>query len=235
MRLLVTRPEPDGECTASQHRARGYDVIIAPLLRMEAIEADLGGEPCDAVALTSANAVRALERHPRLGSLLAYPLYTVGNRTAETACAAGFEAVISAEGDVADLARLIKLHFNGGGSLLYLAGEDRSGDLAGDLAAAGIASRTVVVYRAAPAAVLPADAQAALAAGAVDGVLHFSRRSSIIYVRCTMDAGVLEPAMAPVHYCLSAKVAEPLQAAGAGRVLIAQRPTESDLIGLIEA
>ena len=35
-----------------------------------------------------------------------------------------------------------------GGSILYLAGEDRAGDLAGALAAAGHPVRTVEVYRA---------------------------------------------------------------------------------------
>ena len=32
MRLLVTRPEPDGERTAEKLRARGCEVLLAPLL-----------------------------------------------------------------------------------------------------------------------------------------------------------------------------------------------------------
>ena len=32
MRLLVTRPEPDATRTAETLRARGHDVLVAPLL-----------------------------------------------------------------------------------------------------------------------------------------------------------------------------------------------------------
>ena len=37
MRLLVTRPEPDGERTAQALRARGHAVVLAPLLRTEPV------------------------------------------------------------------------------------------------------------------------------------------------------------------------------------------------------
>ena len=43
MRLLVTRPEPDGERTAAKLRARGCEVMLAPLLRVETVDADLDG------------------------------------------------------------------------------------------------------------------------------------------------------------------------------------------------
>ena len=37
MRLLVTRPEPDNERTAAALRAQGHEVVLAPLLRIEAV------------------------------------------------------------------------------------------------------------------------------------------------------------------------------------------------------
>ena len=43
MRLLVTRPEPDAARTAEALRARGHEVLVAPLLRVETIAADFGG------------------------------------------------------------------------------------------------------------------------------------------------------------------------------------------------
>src|SRR5437870_1310953 len=36
MRLLLTRPQHDGERTAARLRARGHDVTLAPLLRIDA-------------------------------------------------------------------------------------------------------------------------------------------------------------------------------------------------------
>ena len=74
--------------------------------------------------------------------------------------------------------------------MLYLAGEDRSGDLAGELAAAGIEVATRVVYRAVALPTFPPDVREALTAGWLDGVLHFSRRSAETYLDCAAAAGV---------------------------------------------
>src|SRR5262245_21074535 len=134
MRLLVTRPEPDGERTAAKLRARGCEVMLAPLLRIETIDADLGGA-WYAVAVTSVNALRAIADNAALDTLLASPAYAVGSRTADAAVAQGFETVVSADGDIHDLVRVMKTHLGAGARVLYLAGDDRSGDLAGDLAA----------------------------------------------------------------------------------------------------
>src|SRR6202043_3392458 len=74
--------------------------------------------------------------------------------------------------------------------LLYLAGEDRAGDLAAALAAHGIAVRTLVVYRAVAATGLPRPVRDALAAGDVDGVLHYSRRSADAFSAVAIAAGI---------------------------------------------
>ena len=235
MRLLVTRPEPHGERTAAQLRARGCDVMLAPLMRVEPIAAALDGGPWDALALTSANAVRALAAHPDLASLLAIPLYAVGGRTADVALALGFDNVISADGDARDFLRVMKTHMRTGTRVLYLAGEDRAGDLGGELAAAGIVVTTTVIYRAAAMSLFPTTVRDEITAGRVDGVLHFSRRSAGVYVECAAAAGILDKALAPSHYCLSRQVAEPLMAAGATGIRIADRPTEADLLALIPA
>ena len=104
-----------------------------------------------------------------------------------------------------------------------------------NLAAAGIEVATRVVYRAIALSAFPPDVREALTAGWLDGVLHFSRRSAATYVGCAAAAGITEQALAPVHYCLSQQVAEPLAAAGA-RADTGRRtsPTEAALIGLID-
>ncbi len=229
MRLLVTRPDADAQSTASKLRARGCEVLLAPLLHIESIAADFGPGPWDAVAITSVNAVRALEDHPRRNDLLRLPLFVVGRRTAAAGRELGFDDVVSADGNAKDLARLIAARAPGT-TLLYLAGEDR----ANELAVAGMRVQTVAVYRAGKASQFPAAAGEAIAAGRLDGVLHYSRRSAEAFIACAKAAGVLPNALAAVHYCLSNQVAEPLRSAGAGNIRIAARPQETALLDLIE-
>ncbi len=232
MRILVTRPEPDGERTAAKLRARGCEVMLAPLLRVETVDADLDGT-WHAVAVTSVNALRAIADHPALDALLESPAYAVGGRTADAALAQGFANVVSADGDVGDLAGVMKTHLQPGVRVLHLAGEERSGDLTGALAAAGIEVTTRMVYRTLALAAFPPDLRDALTAGWIEGVLHFSRRSAETYVGCAAAAGLTGQAVAPVHYCLSRPVAEPLVAAGARNTRLADQPNEAALIGLI--
>jgi uroporphyrinogen-III synthase len=229
MRLLVTRPEPDSARTAAVLRAAGHQAVLAPMLRIEAVaDADLGAPPWPGILITSANGARAIAGHPHRAECLALPLLAVGASSAEAARAAGFADVTSADGDAGDLARLAARRFSGAaGPLLYLAGEDRSGELAVE----GVTVRTVVVYRAVQAERFPPDADAALRQGRIDGVLHFSRRSVDGYLECGRAVG--DAALRPVHYCLSARAAAPLKAAGAPRIEVAARPDEASLLALV--
>ena len=229
MRLLVTRPAPDNARTAAALMAHGHDVVLSPLLHIETVAGiDLGVSPYAAVLITSANGARAIAAHLRRGELLKLPMLAVGRSSAEAAREAGFADVTSAEGDADDLARLAAERFSGVKSpLLYLAGEDRSGELA----APGLTIRTVIAYRAAKAETFVAEARAALEQGRIDGVLHFSRRSVESYLDCSRE--LAGPALRPTHYCLSARAAEPLQLAGATRIEIAARPDEASLLALV--
>ena len=233
MRVLVTRPEPDGERTAMALRARGHDVMLAPLLRIELIpDVDLGAGPWAGILITSANGARAAAAHPRRRELLALSVMAVGQASAAAARAAGFADVASADGDGRDLVRQVAARFVGQPRpLLYLAGEDRARDLTGELGGFGIAVRTAVAYRAAQAQDLPPEARAALQGGRIDAVVHFSRRSVEAYLNCGRD--ILDQALAPAHYCVSARAAESLRAAGAADIRVAARPDEAALLDLI--
>jgi uroporphyrinogen-III synthase len=234
VRLLVTRPQEDGERTAQALRARGHSVMLAPLLRIEALAAEFGPGPFAAVLTTSANAVHAVAGHARLAELRSVPLYTVGQRSAEAASAVGFAVAHSAGGDAHDLIGIVARELAGVASpLLYLAGADRRVDLAEALARHGLTVRTAVVYRAATAVRLPSAVEQAIAAGALDGVLHYSRRSAAAFVRCAGVARLIAPALALTHFCLSAHVAALLAAAEAADVRIAARPEEAALLDLV--
>jgi len=233
MRLLVTRPEPDATRTAQTLRARGHAVLVAPLLSAQRIEADFAG-PYGAILMTSANAARALSSYPRARDLTRLPAFTVGVRSAEAARSAGFTAVESADGALADLVRMVAARVgNDSRPLLYLAGEDRADDLAADLAKHGIKVETVTIYRALAAEHLPAELAEALADARLDGALHYSRRSAATLVELSRAAGVLNGLLKLRHYCLSLEVAGPLREAGTQRISIAARPDEARLLDLL--
>lgn len=236
MRLLVTRPLPNAERTAVALRERGHTVTIAALLEIEPVtNAEIGPGPWTAILLTSANAAYAMSLHEKRETLVAVPVFAVGERSAHAMRHAGFTSVTSADGDVSNLADLIEgARLKPLARLLYLAGAERSGDLAGDLRTRGFAVDTVVVYRALTAERLPAEAMDALSAG-IDGVLHYSRRSAEAYINAARNSDLLAPALGAVHFCLSAQVALPLAAAGAARIRIAPRPNEAALFELIGA
>jgi uroporphyrinogen-III synthase len=234
MRIAVTRPHDDSERTAAALRARGHDVLVAPLVQIEPVAAEILASWA-AVIVTSANAPGAIANHPARAALIKLPVFAVGRRSAEACRQTGFTAVITAGGDVHDLVRLIvERRADAAGPLLYLAGEDRAADLIGELTAHGIAAEMAVVYRAATTP-FTAELIAALKAGEIDAVLHYSRRSAENYLAGAAQAGITKQALAVRHFCLSAQIAEPLAgvAGVAGRIAIASRPDEASLIVLL--
>jgi uroporphyrinogen-III synthase len=117
--------------------------------------------------------------------------------------------------------------------LLYCAGEDHAGDLAGALQAHGICVASACVYRAAMVADLAPDVRAAFAGDAVDAVLHYSARTAAAFLAAATVAGIRDLSIRARHLCLSAQVAAPLAAAGATAIDVAKEPNEQALFALI--
>jgi uroporphyrinogen-III synthase len=234
MWLVVTRPRPDAERTAAVLRERNHAVLVAPLLRIETIsDFEIPAGPFAAILATSANAAAAIKVHSRLLELLVLPVFAAGDRSAEAMRMVGFAPVVSASGDVNHLVELVTEQVRPGAALLYLAAGERAGDLAGDLSGRGYRVQTAIVYRAVADAPLPSGTVQGLTAHGIDGVLHFSRRSAQAFIDAARAAGVLPDALKPIHFCLSAQVAEPLRQAGATDVRVAPDPTEAALLAII--
>jgi uroporphyrinogen-III synthase len=117
--------------------------------------------------------------------------------------------------------------------LLYCAGEDRAGDLAGTLQLYSLGVETAVVYRATMVTELTPDAGAGLASGAIDAVLHYSARTAAAFVAAATRAGIRDLSIQTRHLCLSAQVAAPLAAAGARTIEVASEANEQALLALI--
>lgn len=234
MRVLVTRPEPDASRTAAKLERRGHEVVLDPLLALEILPVPgLPAGPFAALAVTSANAMRALAALSLPETLRGLPLFAVGRHSAEAARAAGFTQVQDADGDAAALAWLIAQTLPPGARLLHLAGEERARDLGTLLAPARIEVTLLVLYRM-RAADSFGPAAAALEAGALDAVLHYSPRSAAAFAALAGRAGLAEAARGPRHLCISAAAAAPLAALGA-RVEIAAAPNEESLAQLLDS
>lgn len=238
MAVLVTRPHPDNETTLASLRARGFDALAAPMLRFEPLPFhDDDGTHYDAVMLTSANALRAIDL---TGSrLLRLPLFAVGAHTADAARAAGFGEVLMAKGDAIALRDLVLARVDAGAlakaaRLLYLAGADLSRDLAGELGQKGLTVVTRTTYRMAPVASFPREVTEAFLANRITAVLHYSRRSALAFLDAVRARGLEISALALPQCCISAAVASVLRDAGATQVAVAARPDESALLDALD-
>jgi uroporphyrinogen-III synthase len=235
MAVLVTRPLPDGETTAADLRARGFEALAAPMLRFEPFAfKDEAEVPYGGIIVTSANAIRAVESQLANSPLAKLPLFAVGERTAAAARAAGFDKIFSADGDAAALRDLIvetakakKLKKKS--PLLYLAGEELARDLASELRDQGFEVVTHIAYRMVPAKSLPGEVVDGFAAGRIEAVLHYSRRSARAFVEAARTGGVEISALALPQCCISPTVAEIVREAGATQVTVAARPDENAL------
>jgi uroporphyrinogen-III synthase len=232
-RMLVTRPEPEAHDTASRLRALGIEPLVYPLLTYRTLATGLpDAAGFAAMALTSTNALRALEERGALAAYRGLRVFTVGDRTAEAARRAGFASVTSAGGAFHDLAGLLA-HSGVGGPIFYPAARHTSGDLAKSLAPFGVMVVTARVYDMEPARDLPDTILADLAGGRIAAALFYSRRTAQTFVTCAVDYHLPRAVKTRLGMlCLSEQVAEPLVAARFVRVGLADYPSEEAMMAL---
>jgi uroporphyrinogen-III synthase len=230
--MLVTRPQPDASETAARLAALDIEAALCPLLRHETLPSSLpDGRGFAALALTSTNALRALEERNVLKDYLDLPVYAVGDRTAAAARDLGFATVTSAAGSFADLVEVLA-HAGLKGPVFYPAGREQAGDLPRSLAPFGVMVIVSQVYAMQPLEVLPAEIVGELEDGSIDAVLFYSRRTAETFARlcesqlsrlAKLELGVL---------CLSENVAEPLVNAHFVRIGLADYPSEEAMMAL---
>lgn len=183
--VLLTRPNAQGQAFAQRlvdrfgARAR---VILSPLLAPRFLTPDLPKGDFAAVIFTSATGIAA--SNP-LRAELPTRAYCVGQKTAEAARAAGFQAT-SADGDAEALLSLI-LADPPKGQLLHLRGEEARGNLAERLSAAGVQTADLVVYRQDPQP-MTSNAIAVLQAPRPVILPLFSPRSAALMVKAISAA-----------------------------------------------
>jgi uroporphyrinogen III methyltransferase / synthase len=108
VRVIVTRPQGQGDELAARLGALGHEVVLCPLVRIEPLgDGPLDVTPYDWVVVTSANGAHELARRRRGGPRR---LAAIGPATAAALAAEGLEpdlvpAVSTQEGLLADLPR----------------------------------------------------------------------------------------------------------------------------------
>ncbi len=221
--LLLTRPAAASAGFAAAARARfpGLEVVVAPLMEIEAV-AFPPGLPAAGLIFTSAEAPGHFGAgDPRRG----LDAWCVGGRTAAAARAAGFAVQAVAPDAEALLAQLLARR--PAGPLLHARGAHARGDLAARLAAAGVPAAEVVVY-AQPARPLSAAGQALLQGTRPVAAALFSPRSAALLVAAV--AGARAPLSAAA---ISPAAAEGWRAAGLGPLELAPTPDGAGMLAAL--
>lgn len=232
MRMLVTRPEPDGQASVQRLAALGIEAIAAPLMSRQTLQASLPqAEGFAAMALTSANGLRALADRGVVEQFLRLPVFAVGGRTALEARGMGFAEVTDAGGTLDELVtRLAYARLEG--PLFYPAGKHLTGDLAKALAPSGVMVVTARVYDMVPVERLPDVVLSGIESGDISAVLLYSRRTAELLIKA-LDGRLDRTQRSRIAMlCLSEAVAEPLMAAHFNRISLADYPSEEAMMAL---
>lgn len=232
MRFLVTRPIDASESIARQLRHQKYHAFIDPLMTVECLPKhafDLSDY--QALIFTSSNGVQTFKEKYHTSNIT---VFTVGNKTAKTAKAIGFNDVISADGDVDKLSEtLIRKLDPTDGPLLYLSGMHIAKDLNHLLQQAEFTIDKFEIYQIIPANGLSEETKQRLKEGEIDFIPFYSPQSALIFMELVNKAG-LQRTLAPVTaLCLSAAVSDVLESSQWKEVLTAQKPTQYDLFKVI--
>jgi uroporphyrinogen-III synthase len=228
--VLVTRPEPGASDTAAQLAALGYMPVIAPLLAIETLPADLPTvASVQALLVTSGNAIDALPASHRH-----LPLFAVGDTTAARARHGGFDHVRSAEGDAHALAGLVRRSCRAdAGPLLLATGRGQGMALAAALRAGGFTVIRREVYAAVPVAALPQAAAQALADGGLAAALFFSAETARHAVHLLRSARLHEAVRGLDALAIGKPAAVALEALPWRQILTASRPTQDAMLALL--
>lgn len=235
MRVLVTRPREDAAELVAELESRGHEALVEPLLTIvprNAVDWPQGHERAQALLVTSANGVRAFARRDGRRDL---PVYAVGDASAAVARDLGFSVVVSAAGNVEDLAALVQRRLDpAAGPLLHPAAAKPAGDLQGALAAEGFTVLRAVLYDAVPVTALSEGCVRAINDGLIDVVTFFSPRTAAAFVSLAEAAAVAPACRQVVALCLSPAVAAVLAGLSWRQVTVAARPEQAALLAALD-
>ncbi|MEM6711962.1 MAG: uroporphyrinogen-III synthase [Pseudomonadota bacterium] len=236
-RVLVTRAEPEAWATAKLLRARGYQPLIAPLTKIEPLEAGLARlatmQQAGLVLATSARALDALEAYGLNAWAAGQRWAVVGERAADRVRTLGGALAGPPTQSVSALIDVLR-GLAAVGPMLYLAAEDRRPELEQTF----VDMKVCVVYAARATGGFDDGAQKMLVETPPQAGLLYSRRSATLLAEAfALLAGdvadqTIQTDQTIQWLCLSEDVAEAARTAGLAKaeaLHVAQAPTQEAL------
>ncbi|MCO5733571.1 uroporphyrinogen-III synthase [Rhizobium sp. SSA_523] len=233
MRVIVTRPARSAARTAEKLLRMGHQPVLLPLSapehRPDAIREALA-VPHSAIAVTSAEAIRALQE-VEPGDHLATPVFAVGPSTAACARQAGFRSVEEGPGHGEGLARQV-IEKNPK-DILYLAGTPRAPAFESLLRSASVALHVVEAYRMVEVAWSKADLSQLRPFP--PALLLYSKEAARLFFQRALPLLDDEPEAMLDVYCLSRQIAEAVPRRANIHLHVSDHPNEDDLLFLLSS
>lgn len=207
--VVITRPLEDARVLADTLRARGREVILAPVLEIRPVDFDPSvPKDLDGMIVTSANGADALAR---LQIRRDATVWAVGTATGQRARAAGFTDVRDGAGTAADLVEDLRAELGSASRhLLWLSGQDIRVDLSAALSGSTISVERRVAYAAVEVERFDADLCTRLRATTDADIVFFSPRSARHFVRVLGETLGLPHITRWRAVCFSASIADAL-------------------------
>lgn len=231
--VLVTRPEPGATRTAERLRALGFTPLLLPLTKIVPLDIKPPEAPFDAVAITSANALRHMPE-VFLATMLDLPCFAVGETTGAIARSMGFRIVVSGDGGGASLARTIDGSLPADARILYLTGRVRSPEFEQAVAQAQRQILALECYDTALRRYSADYLRDRFRGNPIDACVLYSRQGAEAFnelINIPVISHLFEKTQ---FFCLSRGIAEVLPGNKAGSIRIAARPDETALLALLQ-
>ncbi len=218
--VLITRAQPEASALAHILESCGHTAVLAPLAALQTVAAAWPPILPDALIFTSGNA----PLHICDDRLRQLPVFAIGPHTYKVAHDCGFmQPMPHARGDYAQLLQAISdAPYK---NFWHIGGRDVRHDITADVAARGKLCRSIMVYEMVSTKALPALAQSALNARALDMALIFSPRSAERALNLLSSARTWLPA-----WVMSDAIAAPLRAGGWNQIHISSAPDKRTLL-----
>lgn len=227
--IIVTRAEPGASETAARLEVEGWQAVKSPALIIQSLPAPPAENlPVHSdLIFTSVNGVTA---YSSAYTARDYAAWCVGRSTAAAARDAGFQTIYDADGNAADLAKMITVSSGGADRRwLHVANAAAAGDLVSTLCRAGRSASFLALYETKPSDALSLEAHDALAASAPCIVLIHSAKGAASFARLA-PSDALHAAMV---VAISEAAIAPLSGTHAPAIFCAERPNEDALIDAV--
>jgi len=207
VRVVITRAENEAARMAQAIDGIGCTPLVASMMEISLRDEPIDPSSYQGVLVTSANAVRALEKATEERD---FPLYCVGPQTRKFAESVGFTHVSNSFGGVKNVPIYLKREASPSkGPILYLHGGNITGNPVQDLNKVGFRVVGRKVYGTAPIKTLPDDVRAEFEKDVPPEVVTFmSIRTFKMFRELMQKEGLLPKLRDSMAVCISPAVAD---------------------------